>query len=84
MESRIFCAVFRRQKYDLVYSKSNAKVNEFSPAIIHKIFETNSFSCKTAHYGKSLISVFQKFFASVNKIFLLAGRLSTRLSFYEV
>ena len=24
------------------------------------------------HYGKSLISVFQEFFASINKIFILA------------
>ena len=42
-------------------------------------------SCKIAHYGKSLISVFQEFFANINnKIFILAGRLSTRLFFYEV
>ena len=40
--------------------------------------------CEIAHYGKSLISVFQRFFATINKIFILAGRLSTRLSFYEV
>ena len=33
---------------------------------------------------KSLISDFQEFFASINKSFILAGRLSTRLSFYEV
>ena len=25
------------------------------------------------HYGKDLISVFQEFFASVNKIFILTG-----------
>ena len=37
-----------------------------------------------APYGKSIISIFQAFFASTNKIFLLAGRLVTRLSFYEV
>ena len=35
-------------------------------------------------YGKSLISVFLEFFASINKIFILAGRLGTRLSFCEV
>ena len=37
-----------------------------------------------AHNGKSIISVFQEFSASINKTFLLAGRLGTRLSFYEV
>ena len=36
------------------------------------------------HYGKSLFSVFLEFFASVNKILIFAGRLDTRLSFYEV
>ena len=36
------------------------------------------------HYGKILISVFQEFFASIDKIFILAGGLGTRLSFYEV
>ena len=35
-------------------------------------------------FGKSSISVFQEFFASINKIFILGGGLGTRLSFYEV
>ena len=39
---------------------------------------------RIAHYGKSLISVFQGFFANINNIFILAGRLDTRLLFYEV
>ena len=47
--------------------------------MIHKILE-----CEIAHYGKSLVSVFQEFFASINKIFILAGGLRTRLSFYGV
>ena len=33
---------------------------------------------------KFLISVFQEFFASIGKIFILAGRLGTKLSFYGV
>ena len=36
------------------------------------------------HKRKSLVSVFQEFSASINKTFILAGRLGTRLSFYEV
>ena len=35
-------------------------------------------------YRKILIFVFQEFFAIINKICILAGRLSTRLLFYEV
>ena len=37
------------------------------------------FSCETAHYGKSSISIFQQLFASIDKIFILGGRLGTRL-----
>ena len=37
------------------------------------------FLCKTAHYGKNSISFFQQFFANVDKIFILRGRLGTRL-----
>ena len=32
---------------------------------------------------ENLISVFQDFFASINKTFILVGRMSTRLSSYE-
>ena len=48
------------------------------------ILDWFQFSCEVAHYGKSLISVFEKFFASVKKILILAWRLGTRLSFYGV
>ena len=37
------------------------------------------FSCKIGHYGKSSISISQEFFASIEKFFILGGRLSTRL-----
>ena len=33
---------------------------------------------------ESLLSVFQEFFASINKIFILVGGLGARLSFYRV
>ena len=36
-------------------------------------------SCEIAYYGKSLISVFQEFFAITKVIFILAGRLGSRL-----
>ena len=38
----------------------------------------------TAHYWKSLTFVFEVLFANLKKILILAGRLVTRLSFYEV
>ena len=37
------------------------------------------FSCKIASYGKSLVTIFQEIFTSIEKIFILGGRLSTRL-----
>ena len=37
-----------------------------------------------ADYGKSLISVFQEVFASLENVFILAGTLGTRLSFYKI
>ena len=36
-----------------------------------------------AHHGKNLIAAFRDIFASTNKVFILAGWLGTRLSFYE-
>ena len=45
-----------------------------------KIFETNSnFHVEHAHYGKSAISIFQEFFATIDKIVVLAVGLGTRL-----
>ena len=35
------------------------------------------FSCEAVHYGKGLTPAFGKFFASANKIFILAGGLAT-------
>ena len=49
-------------------------------AIICGISETGS----SFHYRKSLISVFEGFFASIGRIFSMAGGLGTRLSFYGV
>ena len=40
------------------------------------------FSPGVAHYGRSLISGFQEFFARIGKIFILAGGLRAGVSFY--
>ena len=37
------------------------------------------FLCEIAPYGKSSISIFQEFFASIDKNFILEGMLSTTL-----
>ena len=51
---------------------------------VTKYLRLNLVLMEAAHNGKSLISALQEFFASINKISILAGRLGTRLSFYEV
>ena len=40
--------------------------------------------CEIAPYRKIPISIFQEFFASVDKILILEAGLSARLQFYEV
>ena len=74
----ISCPLFR-VSYGWPYDCSDV-----GSTIAHKIFETSSSFHKIADNGKSLISVFQEFTATINKTFILAGRLGTRLSFYEV
>ena len=51
---------------------------------LQNILDKLQFSCEMEKYGKVLISSFQQFFASINKTFILGGRLGTRLSFYEI
>ena len=65
------------------YLSNEIKSSIFPPTNIHKIFE-NNYSFHIMHYEKNLIFVFQGFSASIDNIFILAGGLGTRLSFYEV
>ena len=65
-------------KYILNIKKKKLKKS----AISHKISETNS--CEIVHYGESFIAISRDVFASINKIFILARGIGTRLSFYEV
>ena len=48
------------------------------------IWDWLCFSCEITHCGKSLISVFEDFFASIKKILILAGSLDPTIWFYEV
>ena len=75
--------IFKRNKVGRVLGESEAK----------RFFERQPFTgylrpalvfMKIVHYGESLVSAFEEFFASFNKIFNLAGGLSTRLSFFKV
>ena len=57
------------------------KIENVLTAIMDKIFETkSSFLCEMLHYGKNSIAIFQEFFASIEKKFILGGRLTTRLT----
>ena len=83
---QVICLIWVRSQQNGVFyfAKTNHLYENgfIPPTIIHKIFENDS--SFHVHYEKSLISVFQKISASINKIFILAGRLGTRLSSYEV
>ena len=62
--------------YKMFTIKCSLSVNQ--TAIISKIFETNSISWEIAHCGKSSISTFKQFFASIDEILILGVRLGTR------
>ena len=70
------------QSFHFVFKMTISKMRNLCSSIFHKIFETNS--CEIMHYGKSLISGFQEFFVSINKTFILAARLGTRLTCWTV
>ena len=55
------------------------KSHIFGRIITHKVFE----ACELVDHRKSLVSTFQEFLVSINKMSILAGRLGTRLAFYE-
>ena len=63
-----------------VRSKRNVSWENHSENIWDKLL----FSCEITHYGKSLISVFQELIPGLNKIYILAGGLGTRLPLYEL
>ena len=57
----------------------------FPESIIRKIFETNSsFHEKQRSTGKTKLLFFEELLGSIHTIFILAERLGTGLSFYEV
>ena len=87
-----------RHRYSINFLGGGWKVDQilkhrFSFAVIRKILLqpfakylrlTLISMWNSALQEKFLISVFQEFFTSIDKIFILAGRLGTRLSCYKV
>ena len=57
---------------------------KFPETITHKILRLTLVFMWNSAQRKSLISIFQEFSSSINKTFILAWRLGTRLSFYVV
>ena len=51
-------------------------------AVGHGVFGTGS--CEVAGCGKGLVAIFRDFFASISEMFIFAGGMGTRLSFYGV
>ena len=72
-------SVIKETKFECIWSKLERK----------KYVQRQPFTkylrltLEIVHYGKSLISVVQESFNSIDKIFILAGILDTKLSFYE-
>ena len=66
------------------YFNTKFSTNISTSTMAHRISGTNSFSCEIGHSGKDLITIFQEFSSSIDKAFILAGGLGTRLSFYGV
>ena len=92
VEGRVF--TFKLQVLQRLRNAEMERAN--TSTISYNIFETNSsfhvnqeianhlIIVLIANHGNSLIPILGNSFASTNKIFILEGGLSTRLSFYEV
>ena len=65
-------------------SISTRMVLKYKVQSVTKYLRLTLISWTIGHHGKSLNAIFWDFFASTSKIFILAGVLDIRLSFYEV
>ena len=59
--------------FKLKFSVEIIKIQRATYNLSQDIWDQLWFWCEIVHYEKSLISVFQEFFASINKRFVLAG-----------
>ena len=74
---------FKEIKFEGVWNELESK-KFFRDNNSQNTWEWLEFSSDIAHNGKSLISVFAEFFASINKNFTLTERLATWLSLCQV
>ena len=74
--------IFKKTTFEVIWEELKGKTGFQRQSFTKYLRLTLSFLWKIA--GKSLISISQEFFSSINKIFISAGTLGTRLSFYEV
>ena len=74
--------IVKEIKFEGVWSELEAKIC-FQRESFTKYMRLTLVFMQNSALRKSLISVFQKFFATINKIFILAGRLGTKLLFCE-
>ena len=63
---------------------SDVTSNQFYIQSVTKYLRLTLVFVLIAHYEKSLISIFQEIFATIDKILILAGGLHTGVSFYGV
>ena len=61
------------ENFKLKFSVEIIKIQRATYNLSQDIWDQLWFWCEIVHYEKSLISVFQEFFASINKSFVLAG-----------
>ena len=83
MKGLIVTKIVTEIKFEEVRGELESK-KLFQRQSFTKYLKPTQFSCEIVHYEKSLISLFEEFFASINKIFILAGQVGTRTSFLEV
>ena len=70
-------------KSQIHFSRLSKNV-DFTDEMIILQSRTKYFGQTIAHYEKSSISIFKKFFAGIDKTFILGGRQGTRQQFCEV
>ena len=83
MRRKIYVQVGKKQipkRFYLILPFCPLAFRQFVVIITTQIYYNHGQNiCETGQYGESLISIFQGRFASIEKISILGGRLSTRL-----
>ena len=75
--------IVKEMNFEGVWDKLEAK-NISRDNHLQNIWAWLCLSCEINHYGKSLTLFFEELLAAIKNILILAGRLDTSLSFYEV